>query len=139
VKIYVYAGVAGLFAILFGYILFGNPDVSFRTSDANWADSEINSKGRDFESIVFNFERYKLSCSAPEAVLLRTTPRIWINVFAWPAFASERKWRVPYADAVPEIGTYYPPAGQRHCYNEGASLGILNAAQANAVRYLNAL
>src|SRR5262249_16938674 len=108
-------------------------------SDAQWADSEIQFKSRKFDTIVFNFERYKLSCSAPPATLVRTTPIIWINVFAWPSYLKDQKWRVPYAKAVAEIGDYYPPANAKHCYNEPSALGVLDQARSNAERYMNQL
>ena len=105
-------------AILLGYALFRNPDANFRSADGNWADGEISFKGRDFESVVWYFEEYKANCLVPDAVLLRTTPRNWLNVYAWPSYLTEKKWRVPYGEALQSIGGYYPPANDgTHCYN----------------------
>ena len=44
------SGAVVLLACLAGLILFGNPDVSYRSSDGNWADSEVGFKGGRFES-----------------------------------------------------------------------------------------
>lgn len=130
--------VALLLAVCF--ILFGDPDVDFRSSDSQWADSEIQSKGRTFEIVVANFEAYRLMCEAPTAKLVRTTETFWINIFALPSYLTDKKWQVPYAAEDPEIETYYPPASDAgHCYNAGRPSGLMDRAVANATAYIGAL
>jgi len=110
---------AAVTLFVFGNFFLGDPDVSFRSSDANWADSENRHKGRDFSVILLSFERYKRNCSAPQAALLRTTRQHWLNAFAWRSYLQDPEWSVPYADPVPQIGNYYPPVTMKHCYNGG--------------------
>lgn len=130
--------VGAVFAFVFGYFLFGNTDVDFRSSDGKWADGEVQFKGRNFDLIVFNFETYKLNCHAPQATLVRVTPQYWINIYAWPSYLSDKKWRVPFSDAHPEIGNNYPPPGEQNCAY-GLSKGDDKKVQANADRYLRQL
>lgn len=125
-----------IIALVGGYIFLGNPDVTYRSSDGRWADSEIQFKGLKFERIVWSFEGYKLKCNAPSAVLKRATPEYWFNPFAWPSYLSDRKWHVPYSDAHGEIGGYYPPVTMTHCYNGSWSLSIIKAVDAQAASYL---
>ncbi len=59
-------------------------DVAFQSSDGNWADREVLSKGRKFEQIVVLFELYKLKCNAPNAQLQRVTRKPlskWFNSY----------------------------------------------------------
>jgi hypothetical protein len=96
-----------------GYLFFGDPGVTFRSSDGKWADSEI--KSRTFSYLILEeFEGYKRTC-APNATLFRATSKDWWNVFAWYSYATDPKWRVPYSDAHAEIGDYYPPATSNAC------------------------
>ena len=133
------AAVLMVVALFCGYWLFGNTDVVFRSSDGGWADSEIQFKGRDFKSIVWHFEAYKLQCARPTAKLFRATSQHWYNPFVWPSYLSSPKWRVPYSDAHPEVGDYYPPASADSCANQGISPEMSNAADLNAARYLATL
>lgn len=121
-------------ALLIGYLLLGNPSITLRSSDGKWADSEIRFKGRDFDTLVVYFEHYKLKC-APRATLFRATPEIWFNIFAWPSYYLDHKWRAPYSDAHLEIGDYFPPAWQRTCANESWSKEDFTAARTSADRY----
>jgi hypothetical protein len=91
-----------------GYLCWNNPSVSFRSSDGKWADSEVVFKGRTFQDVIVpEFERYKASCSAPKAKLLRTDPVIWYDVFAWPSYLTNPKWRVPYTAPNPALDAYH--------------------------------
>ena len=132
-------GALAVVAVLVAYFLLGNPNVNFRSSDSRWSDGEVGFKGRIFENVVFNFEGYKLKCHASKSILVRTTAENWINVFAWPSYFRDRKWRVPYGSEDPRIGSYYPPAYSSNCYNEAWSWEIIRAAEANAHAYLNRL
>jgi hypothetical protein len=124
-----------IFILIIGYLMFGNPDSGFRSSDGKWADSEVQFKGRDLKSIVFYFEEYKLACNAPKAVLLRSTPQVWYNIFAWPSYLTDKKWRVPLSDAHPEIGNYH----EESCMNENGTTAVVHQAEKNADRYLDSL
>jgi hypothetical protein len=126
-------------AIVMGYWLFGDTNIVLRSSDGKWADSEVLFKGRKFEILVWNFEAYKMRCSAPNAILLRATPERWYNVFAWPDYLTNYKWHVPYSDAHPEIGDYYPAVSAKNCYNLGTSMKDARQVDLNAARYLSRL
>jgi hypothetical protein len=104
--------------VLLMYWLFGTPDAHFRSSDSNWARREISFKALDFESVAFSFEMYRLNCQADAAKLVRTTKMHWWNVFAWPSYATNPKWNVPYGAPDKRIGTPHP-RGRNHCANQG--------------------
>lgn len=55
------------------FYVFGKPETNIRvqSSDGEWADGEVLFKGRDFESLVFTHELYKLACNAPSATIER--------------------------------------------------------------------
>jgi hypothetical protein len=89
--------------IVLGFAFFGNPDASFRSSDAKWRDVEVGLKGRHFDIVEADFQSYKSGCSAPRTVLLRTTPVRWYDVFAWPNYFTDRKWRVPYVEPAGNV------------------------------------
>jgi hypothetical protein len=126
-------------SVLLGYLFLGDPDVQFRSSDANWSDSEIQMKGRDFASIVFFFETYKLKCGAPSATLIRTTQFNWYNVFAWPSYFTARKWKVTYGPPDPRIGDHFPDVFQEHCNNESLSPSVLETVESNSNRFMDQL
>jgi hypothetical protein len=120
--LFVMVAVASPF-LMFTYWMYGNPDVDFRSSDSNWADSEVRFKGRQFEDIVFLFELYKLDCDAPTAKLVRTTPIRWYNLLAWPSYLRDIKWNVSYREGGPAISGYYEPScmhGSSHEQDERA-------------------
>jgi hypothetical protein len=98
--------------------LFRNPNANFRSSDANWAGGEVTWKGLDFDSIAFSFETYRLNCHAESAQLVRTTKMRWWNVFAWPSYSTNPKWKVPYGKPDPRIGSLFPRSAT-HCANRG--------------------
>jgi hypothetical protein len=125
--------VGTVFALIFGYFLFSSPDAIFRSSDGQWADSEVQFKGRDFRTVVVYFEAYKIMCNAPKAVLLRATPQEWFNFFAWPSYLRNKKWRVPFSDKHPELGDYFEPPCE-----QGGDAAWTQAEQ-SADRYLNQL
>jgi hypothetical protein len=93
--------------LVLGYLAYNNPSASFRSSDNQWADSEVVFKGRQFDNaIVPEFESYKLQCSAPKAKLIRTTKQQWVDIFAWPSYFTNPKWRVPYGEPNEALGDY---------------------------------
>jgi hypothetical protein len=104
--------------VLFMYWLLGNPDANFRSSDSNWAKGEVSFKAFNFEGVAYNFEIFRLNCNAESAQILRTTKMQWWNVFAWPSYATNPKWNVPYAAPDKRIGSYFP-TGSNHCANGG--------------------
>ena len=82
----------------------GRPNVSFESSEGNWADQEVQFKGRDYEDILWYFEKYKTLCGLPNATLIRTTKHNWYNVVAWWSYWHDTKWEVPYR---PPLRTAY--------------------------------
>jgi hypothetical protein len=104
--------------VLAMYWLFGSPNANFRSSDSDWAGGEIAFKAYYFENVAYNFEIYRLKCHADSARLVRTTRMLWWNVFAWPSYATNPKWNVPYQESDPRIGSPYP-RGINHCANAG--------------------
>ncbi len=130
----------GAFALCVAWLYFHVPDVHYRSSDANWADYEINFRERSFERVVYNFEAYKIICKAPDAILYRTTEKNWFNLFAWGNYFHDRKWHVPYAPPDRKIGDYWPHDDQlKHCYNGKWKLTMMEDAQVAMHRYLDAL
>lgn len=94
-------GVA-LLACLALVVLFkieGRVNVSFESSTEDWSDSEVLFKGRDFPLIEQQFQSFQAACGMPHASLVRTTAVVWYNLFAWPSYLMDPKWKVPYRDA----------------------------------------
>ncbi|HEX2593570.1 MAG TPA: hypothetical protein VHL34_18870 [Rhizomicrobium sp.] len=127
--------VLGLGVIFFGWLFFGDTDAEFRSSDGKWADGEVQFKGRDFRVVAWDFQDYKLGCHAATATLLRATPQRWFNVFAWPSYLRDRKWRVPYSDAHPELEPTGFPVAQADC----SGPVDLKSVDRNAQAYLSQL
>ena len=69
---------AGLFFIGGAFLLYmpiiaKGTNVAFQSSDGEWAGHEVLMKGLKFESIVVDFEAYKIKCNAQNAMLQRIT------------------------------------------------------------------
>ena len=81
-------------AFAFGIVSFAAhaTEISFESSDGLWSDSTVERKGRDFQSILWYFEAYRLKQNKPEVTLVRITPK--------PMFANrDPKWEVPLAES----------------------------------------
>jgi hypothetical protein len=126
-------------AVGFGYWWHHEPDAFFQSSDANWADSELLWKGRDFRTVVIRFELYRIQCDAPDASLIRTSIRNPVNVFAWYNYLTDSKWLVPYGQRDDSIETYYPAVHSEHCANKAVSEEDYIAARERASNYVSAL
>jgi hypothetical protein len=87
--------------------LFQNPYANFRSSDYGWARHE-EWKSPGFEGVASSFETYRLKCHAESAQLVRTTKMRWWNIFAWPSYATDPKWNVPYGKPEHRIELTYP-------------------------------
>src|SRR3989344_6159384 len=116
------------------------PSASFESSDGNWGDRELPLKNRDFDSMSFFFELYKIKCNAKEASLYRTTQTQYWNIFYWPSYLLEKKWLVPYKEASPHIkGGIYPDATKEHCFNGPESDAVVNEAARRSKDYIKSL
>lgn len=82
---------------LIGWFIY-RPAVRFESSDGKWGDRELPWKGRDFEEIVYYFEKYKLRCNALDVTLVRTTPKNLLNIFGWPSYLFDDKWKLEYRE-----------------------------------------
>ena len=100
-----------LYALFHGF-------TTFESSDTNWWDNEVVVKGRGLEDIVFQYELYKLRCNAPTAMLVRTTPKNSFNIFAWPGYLYDEKWKVPYGAPSNKSRESFVGSiiGKEHCY-----------------------
>lgn len=131
------AGVATVLLPLLAFLLLVqdvSTDVSFQSSDGQWADHERPADGRGFAAVLMNFELYRLQCDAPDAELQRTTPTPrWYTLRFWLEDRSRPEWKLPYAEALPymESGDY-PPAYMQHCANLPASPEMFEAAAARS-------
>lgn len=125
----------------FSFHTFGPPktNVSFQTDDGEWADREVLFKGRDFESMVFSYEVYKIVCDKPNAILQRTTrkPQFW-NLEWWFDDFNHPKWAVSYAQQHKNFRGeyYYPPVSMEHCFNKSVKAGVLDLAKSRADEYI---
>ena len=115
--------IASILVLVVGYRAwvigtFRETDVSYQSSDGEWADTERTSKGRHFDDIRWLFEKYRKNCS-PSSVLQRTTKQPeWHTLAYWFNDYSLPKWQVPYAPPLPNaVGGYYPPANIPSCAN----------------------
>jgi hypothetical protein len=72
------------------------PDCSYESTDGEWGDREVQTKGRGFDNMLTLFELYKLRCDAPAAKLVRTTRKNPLNILAWRSYLRDEKWKVEY-------------------------------------------
>lgn len=86
---------AALLAII-AFFTWGFPDVTFESSDGDWDDREVRTKGRNYEVVLQHFEKYKTSCGRQNAFLVRTMEPNEYNVFAWWGYSHDVEWAVPY-------------------------------------------
>ena len=110
----------GLIAIFLGQFFiydYGGINVSFQSSNGEWADGEVIFKGRNFESVLFFFEKYKSKCNKPEVILQRTTKKpTMFRLAYWIHGVEEPKWEIPYSNPHPNLKgetVSYPP-----CYDD---------------------
>jgi len=107
---------------LIGWFFF-RPAIGVESSDGKWGDGESPLKGRDFENIVYYFEKYKLRCNAPEATLVRITPKNLLNIFGWPSYLFSDKWKLEYREHPTDFSKdYYAKIWD--CYNKRS--GVAN-------------
>jgi hypothetical protein len=98
---------------------FYRPFVAFESSDGKWLDHENLIKGRDFREIVYYFEKYRLRCNASAVTMIRTTPKNPMNIFGWPSYLFDEKWKLEYRKALNVFPTdYYAKIWD--CYNKRA-------------------
>jgi hypothetical protein len=128
-----------LIAVVASWAFFNSKgtEVSFQSSDGEWADSEILFKGRTFNDLLVNFELYKLRC-APNVSLQRTTRQPeWYEPIWWFNDYTSPKWHVPFAEALPKTKSgYYPPVTMKHCANRPSTFQEFNVAEERARQYL---
>jgi hypothetical protein len=106
-----------------GWFIY-RPAVRFESSDGKWGDHELPLKGRDFHEIIYYFEKYKLRCNVPYVTLVRTTPKNLLNIFGWPSYIFDAKWKLEYREPPTDFpGGFY--AKIRDCYNKRPG-GIAN-------------
>lgn len=116
------------------------PSASFESSDGNWGDRELPLKDRDFDSMVYFFELYKIKCNAKDAILYRTTQTQYWNIFHWPSYWLENKWLVPYEESSKYIqGGIYPGVTKEHCFNSPQSDITVNEAIKRSKDYIKSL
>ena len=79
-------------------------DLTFASSDGGWRGEENMLSGREFSTVLFEFELYRIRSRQPALRLLRTKP--WKKPWQW-AWLFDRsrspKWKVPYTplEALP--------------------------------------
>lgn len=123
------------------FYIFGAPEtnVTYQTDNGEWADGEVLFKGRDFESVVFGYELYKIVCQMPDLKLQRITqkPQVW-NLEWWFDDFNDAKWLVPYSTPHKNLygETYYRPSGIEHCANKGVKPEVLSMAEERASEYI---
>jgi hypothetical protein len=93
-----------------------NPDARFESSDAQWWDSTVNFKERNFSIIKLGFDDYRARCQTPDVRLVRTTPAQAWNVGAWPFYMLKEQWRVRLSGPKMCLdGNRCPRAGDVEC------------------------
>ena len=93
-----------------------NPDARFESSDAQWWDSTINFKKRNFNIIKSGFDDYRARCGKPDVRLVRTTPVQAWNVGAWPFYLLKEQWRVSFnGPRMCRVGSRCPLSGEIEC------------------------
>jgi hypothetical protein len=85
-----------LFLLAFvGWQRFGSHDAFFESSDGAWVDRTWKFKGRNFRSVLWNLEAYRLQQNKEQVTLVRITPTsCWM--FLWsPQEKADPMWKVP--------------------------------------------
>jgi hypothetical protein len=99
---------------LIGWVIY-RPSVTFESSDGKWRDRELLLKGRYFREVTYYFEKYKLRCNATAVTMIRTTPKTLLNIFAWPSYLFDEKWKLEYRES--SISAQESFAQIWDCYN----------------------
>ncbi len=134
-----YSTFIAIFLYTVGCWLFW-PNVSFESSDENWADHEIQLKDRDFTSMIYFFSLYKVKCGAENVILYRTTGKQSLNIFHWPSHLFEIKWQVPFkASSSKNESKVYPSFTANHCFNSPQTELTVNRALELSKEYLETL
>jgi len=108
------------------------PSAYFESSDGGWRDHEIPLKNRDFQSMAIFFELYKIKCDANDAFLVRTTEINRCNVFYWPSYIADKKWKTPYR--VPSENSE-----NKLCYDAAESEEMVKTAISRAREFIDSL
>ena len=110
-----------ILGVLWFFGSFLGTDVTFRSSDAQWVDRTIESKGRGFFGVVYQFEAYRIKCGVPSVQLQRVTEKpSWYLREHWFNDYSDPKWQVslwkPVGGAETEV---YKPDESFSCLKRG--------------------
>jgi hypothetical protein len=100
---------------------FSGPSIEVESSDGKWGDSESPLKGRDFEEIIYYFEKYKMRCNVPEVTMVRTTPKNLLNIFGWPSYLFNDKWKLEYREHPTDFSKGYY-AKIKDCYDKRSGI-----------------
>lgn len=137
---------AGLFCIIGAFLLYmpiiaKGTNVAFQSSDGEWAGHEVLMKGLKFESILIDFEAYKIKCNAQNAMLQRITKKpSWYSPSHYYNDYQNPKWSVPYAEAYEQTKSgRYPPVSLDHCLKGGYSDEVWSEAEKRAKFYFSKL
>lgn len=71
-------------------------DATFESSDGLWTDRTVEKKGRNFYTILWGFESYKLKQNKPGVTLVRVTSEPDWGKRSSKKERSDPKWKVPY-------------------------------------------
>jgi hypothetical protein len=100
---------------------FFTPPIEVESSDGKWGDRESLLKGRDFEETVYYFEKYRLRCNVPEVTMVRTTPKNLLNIFGWPSYLFNDKWKLEYREHPTDFSKGYY-AKIKDCYDKRSEI-----------------
>lgn len=74
-------------------------DAVFESSDGLWTDSTVEKKGRDFQTILWTFESYRMKNNKPDVSLVRITPKPKKSFLKKRIPEEDIKWKVPLGES----------------------------------------
>ena len=117
-------------------------DLVFVSSDGKWFDREVQFKGRNFETVVYFFEVYKIECNTKNVKLERLeTENEWYSFSSLFDKSTDIKWKVPLSsNATHAISglplQHFEPS---NCYRNSITKQQESAARLAAKEYLESL
>lgn len=127
-----------LAAVYISMFKSGGTDVAFQSSDKQWADSEVQFKGRDFNAIVAYFYLYKILCNKPNVKLERLTKKPkWYTLDNFFNNYADPKRQIPLGVGNENtLSGYYPKATAKSCYNQPVSMADMNSAESQGKAFI---
>lgn len=95
-KILLFSGAVLILGVLYTVLMWSFPVYHYTSSDGGFQEIEVPWKGRRFDLVLQQFEKYR-NAGPSDAVLMRTFERRWSSPNLWPDNLTHERWRLPLA------------------------------------------